>query len=272
MRVFAATVVVGLIALAGFGGRLSSQSPPKVDFSRDVRPLLNTRCVGCHGPSQQQAGYRLDRRSGALGGVVRRNIVPGSGETSRHYRRVSGTLFGQQMPPTGALEPDEIAILKRWIDEGAEWPDPLANEEELPAKSAAASELNELIRTLDAPTVLAALSENAAIVNGHGRGGSTPVMHAALYGSADLLTKMLDAGGDPNLRNHAGASALMWALDDIENVRVLLDRGADVNAFSSLGRAPLQLAAAQNESAPVVKLLLACRPMTTPTAEVCSSS
>ena len=41
-----------------------------------------------------------------------------------------GSEFGPQMPPTGALAPEEIAVLKRWIDEGAQWPDALANEAE----------------------------------------------------------------------------------------------------------------------------------------------
>src|SRR6266480_2086574 len=99
---------------------LFSQTEARIDFARDVQPLLKERCIGCHGPSQQMNGYRLDRRSTALGGVVRANIVPGSSESSRLYRRLIGSQFGIQMPPTGALAPDEIDILKRWIDGGAD--------------------------------------------------------------------------------------------------------------------------------------------------------
>ena len=94
---------LALMVAVGFDGRLFSQAPAKVDFARDVQPLLKERCVGCHGPSQQMSGYRLDRRSTALGGVVRANIVPGSSESSRLYRRLTSAQFGPQMPPTGIL-------------------------------------------------------------------------------------------------------------------------------------------------------------------------
>src|SRR6478736_3262621 len=115
-------IVTGVLMLMAFDRPISSQAPQRVDFERDVRPVLAERCVGCHGPTQQMAGYRLDRRSAALGGVIRSNIVPGSSESSRMYRRITGSQFGPQMPPTGPLAQDQIDILKQWIDEGAVWP------------------------------------------------------------------------------------------------------------------------------------------------------
>jgi Planctomycete cytochrome C. len=45
-----------------------AQAPAKVDFRRDVQPLLRANCVGCHGPTQQMNGFRLDRRSAAMRG------------------------------------------------------------------------------------------------------------------------------------------------------------------------------------------------------------
>ena len=69
-----------------------------------------------------------------------------------------------------------------------------------------------------------------------GPGGSTPLMYAVLYGDADAVRLPLDNGADPNLRNEAGASALMWAVDNLEKTRVLLQRGADVNARSPRSR------------------------------------
>src|SRR5205814_4916658 len=85
---------------------------------------------------------------------------------------------------------------------------------------------------------------------------STPLMYAALYGDTRALGEMLEAGADSNLRNHRGATALMWALENIDTVRRLLDAGADVNATSDFDRTPLTLAAAQAGSDGVVKLLL----------------
>ena len=249
-------MAVALTLVAGVDGRLFGQAEVKVDFARDVQPLLKERCVGCHGPSQQMSGYRLDRRSTALGGVLRANIVPGSSESSRLYRKLIGSQFGPQMPPTGVLAPDEIDILKRWIDGGADWPEALANEADLPAQDPAATRLTELIRVSDRQAVLEHLKRKPSAVNGRGPGGSTPLMYAAIYGDADLVAEMLRAGADPNLRNHAGASALMWALDDVEKVRVLLKGGADVKVTSGFGRTPLTVASAQAGSAPVVELLL----------------
>ena len=98
-------MVMALTVAAGFDSRLFGQPQTKIDFARDVQPLLAVRCVGCHGPTQQMNGYRLDRRSSALGGLLRANIVPGNSDASRLYRRLIGSQFGVQMPPTGALTP-----------------------------------------------------------------------------------------------------------------------------------------------------------------------
>jgi ankyrin repeat protein len=258
-RAASATFVAIAVALTigGVTGSAQRPAPERVDFARDIQPLLRERCLGCHGPSQQMAGYRLDRRSGALGGVLRSNIVRGSSDSSRLYRRVLDSQFGTRMPPTGALSPGEIDVLKRWIDEGADWPDLLANEAERPAENPAAVQLSESIRQFNRPAIQAQLqAATPALVNGRGPGGATPLMYAALYGDWALVTELLKAGADPNIRNDVGATALMWGLDDLDKVRALVDRGADVNARSDYGRTPLILAAGRAGAAPVVALLL----------------
>jgi hypothetical protein len=63
---------------------LSAQAGDKVDFEKDVQPLLRQNCAGCHGPKKQKAGMRLDRRSSALKKFARR-VVPGSSENSMVY-------------------------------------------------------------------------------------------------------------------------------------------------------------------------------------------
>ena len=102
--------------IAAFAGLLSAQAPAKVDFATDVLPLFRQNCVGCHGPSQQQAGLRLDRKSSVMKSFSRR-VVPGSSENSFVYHRLTGTEFGAQMPPTGALRAEQIAVVKAWIDQ-----------------------------------------------------------------------------------------------------------------------------------------------------------
>ncbi|MBL8293708.1 MAG: c-type cytochrome, partial [Bryobacterales bacterium] len=95
------------------------------DFVRDVQPVFQKKCSGCHGASMQSSGLRLDNRDAALkGGYSGPVIVPGQSAGSRLYRLVAGLDSKLRMPPAGpALSPGEVAALKEWIDEGAVWPD-----------------------------------------------------------------------------------------------------------------------------------------------------
>ncbi len=96
-----------------------------MDFERDIRPLLHARCIECHGANKQKSGLRLDHKvaalKGGVGGIV---IVPGNSAASELIRRVSSNDKTEMMPPAGnRLTPREIALLKTWIDAGANWPD-----------------------------------------------------------------------------------------------------------------------------------------------------
>ena len=96
-----------------------------VDFARDVRPLLASRCVECHGVEKQEGGLRLDARGPALkGGDSGAVIEPGKAAESRLIHLVAGGEPETPMPPEGErLAPDQIALLRVWIDQGAAWPD-----------------------------------------------------------------------------------------------------------------------------------------------------
>jgi hypothetical protein len=121
----AAVAILGamLPALAPRDGGDGGPSP--VDFNRDVRPILAETCLICHGPDAEfrEADLRLDVKASVLadrGGYAA--VVPGDAEKSELYLRISDARDG--MPPKDApkhLTPDEIALLKRWIDEGAVW-------------------------------------------------------------------------------------------------------------------------------------------------------
>ncbi len=92
----------------------------KVDFVREVQPIFQAHCYGCHGPNKQMAGLRLDSKKIALAKV----IVAGKSKESALYQRVAGVGDQARMPMNGeALEPDQIALIRRWIDQGAEWPE-----------------------------------------------------------------------------------------------------------------------------------------------------
>lgn len=123
-----------------------SQATGKVDFERDVEPIFRQNCIGCHGPKIQNGGMRVDRRSSVLKADAHR-VAPQSIEYSFLYQRLIGPDFGPRMPPAGQLPPEQVRIVKAWIEQGAEWPDTLANEAELPPLNPKAVSLVEALRT-----------------------------------------------------------------------------------------------------------------------------
>ena len=83
----------------------------KVDYVKDVKPLLEKNCYECHGDEKQQAGLRLDLRQNALrGGDYGPVIVPGKSAESKLIRKLVDGDGGDQMPPDGELSPEEIGI------------------------------------------------------------------------------------------------------------------------------------------------------------------
>lgn len=106
-----------------------AQSEEKVDFKTEIRPIFSNYCYECHGPDEEnrEADLRLDRRESAfadLGGYP--NISPGNPDDSELYLRVDSDFAEDRMPPYEAgieLTADEIALIRLWILEGAEWED-----------------------------------------------------------------------------------------------------------------------------------------------------
>jgi hypothetical protein len=122
--------LVALLAPAAWfsPARAEEALPTVVEFNRDVRPILSDACFACHGPDQKKrkAGLRLYTQEGAFatlrGGA--KPFVPGSPARSEVYRRISSTDAKERMPPARAarkLTPREVALIKRWIEQGARW-------------------------------------------------------------------------------------------------------------------------------------------------------
>lgn len=83
----------------------------------DVRPIFEKSCYACHGSKLQSANLRLDRKPEKV-------IVPGDAANSSLYQRITGAGDQPRMPMGGKpLDPQQIAIIKSWIDRGAEWPE-----------------------------------------------------------------------------------------------------------------------------------------------------
>src|SRR6266404_9070420 len=95
-----------------------------IDYTRDVKPILTKNCITCHGAVKQRSGLRLDTAKAAFeGGNSGPVIVAGKSAASRIIHAVTGTHDAPKMPPKGPrLDASQIALLKRWIDEGARAP------------------------------------------------------------------------------------------------------------------------------------------------------
>ncbi|RUL87284.1 DUF1553 domain-containing protein [Tautonia sociabilis] len=110
--------------------------PPPVEhpvaFEEQIRPILAERCLSCHGPDRRKGGLRLDNRADALaGGDSGPVIEPGDGAKSLLVEKVAGLDPLSVMPPSGdPLTRDQVALIRSWIDQGAEW-----SEDDTPAEA-----------------------------------------------------------------------------------------------------------------------------------------
>jgi ankyrin repeat protein/mono/diheme cytochrome c family protein len=263
-RTFLAAAVIWVMWAPGFNAQtqrapaLAEQAVANVDYEQHVRPILASRCFGCHGPRQQQSGLRLDLRQNALrGGDYGVVIVPGKSAESKLIQRLTGTDAGLQMPPTGALPPDEIDVLRAWIDSGADMPGRAAEALVVERRTdPRVQAFFDAIAAHDAAAVRRALASDRTLAQSVDGSGTTALMHSAYCGSVELMEALLEAGADVNARNRRNATALHWAISDPAKMKRLLMKGADVNAKSVDGRTALHAAAMLPMGAPVVRLLL----------------
>src|SRR5262249_3366561 len=116
----------------------AQQTPPvkrpedgeRIDFAQQIKPVLERSCVACHGGEKPRSLFRLDGRDAILKGGASgaAAVVPGHSEKSPLIDYVSGKVPDSEMPPKAARErfpgltTDEVALLRAWIDQGAEWP------------------------------------------------------------------------------------------------------------------------------------------------------
>ena len=96
-----------------------------VDFDREIRPLLQERCIECHGEKKQKGELRLDAKVHALkGGNDGPSILAGKSGKSPLFQRLTSADDDEKMPPKGdPLSPAQIALVREWIDSGAKWPE-----------------------------------------------------------------------------------------------------------------------------------------------------
>ncbi len=113
--------------LAGCPALLSVAAEERIDFNRDIRPLISNHCVACHGPDaeERKADLRLDTLEGAtadLGGYAA--LVPGKPDESELLLRILSEDDGEVMPPPKKgkrFTPEQADLIRRWIAQGGKY-------------------------------------------------------------------------------------------------------------------------------------------------------
>lgn len=96
-----------------------------VDFDLEIRPLLQERCIECHGEKKQKGELRLDAKVHAFkGGHDGPAILANKADASPLFQRITSTDEDEKMPPKGdPLTPAQISLIREWINSGAKWPE-----------------------------------------------------------------------------------------------------------------------------------------------------
>ncbi len=121
--VVALPIVLGVLVSAASGAAPDSAATP-IGFEHDIRPIFMARCFSCHGEEAQEGELRLDRRASAFradgDGPI---VIPGKSADSLLYKRLTSSDKDERMPKDGKpLTPEQIALFRTWIDQGAPWP------------------------------------------------------------------------------------------------------------------------------------------------------
>src|SRR5581483_11536860 len=127
-------------ALVLLAGSLHAQDDPgtaavdarrdRIDFVRDIQPILRDHCYSCHGPEKKRGALRLDSREWVMrGGVSGKILTPGQAKASPLYLLLVDPDADARMPQKADPLPRVLTDrVRSWIDQGAPWPDAVAGE------------------------------------------------------------------------------------------------------------------------------------------------
>ena len=200
MRLLPAVVLLG-VPLAGLaqepGGGARSL---RVDFARQVAPLLLERCIECHGPEEQKGDLRLDARAFLFptGAEDAWTVVPGKPDDSELIRRIGLPLDDEDVMPNKGqpLRPTEQDLLRRWVAEGADWP---ASGDQVVADAIAARVLPRLVFDLPPTDAAQQSAIEAAAAALRGRGAVVQRVAADTAALDVNLSLLRDKAGDAEL-------------------------------------------------------------------------
>ncbi len=201
-------------ALASARGQAVPAPAPAVDFGRDIQPILAASCLRCHGPRKTEGDLRLDTREGLhKGGDSGAVVISGDGKGSLLYQLLVATDPDKRMPRRRRpLAPAQIETMRRWIDQGAPWPEgavvqalsPAPEDRAArPAGAAAGLSFNRDVRPI--------LAENCYACHGPDRNRRQKELPLDLE---EVATGPLPSGHVAIVPGHPEASALLQRVTD----------------------------------------------------------
>jgi hypothetical protein len=99
------------------GGTLPPAATKPISYTKDVKPLFEENCFGCHAGGEHKGGYRMDTQAQIL-----KIVSKGNSAKSKLVRMTAGLVEKDEiMPPKDGLKPAEVGILRAWIDQGAKF-------------------------------------------------------------------------------------------------------------------------------------------------------
>ncbi len=136
-----------VVALLG-----TSQAETKVEFEKDIQPILERSCISCHGPKKVKGKFRLDTKEFAFKEREMPAIVPGKADESELVHRISLPAGDDDIMPSDGdpLTKEQIEVVRNWILQGAVWPDGVVLGKD--AATAAAEALPEAPKATTAET------------------------------------------------------------------------------------------------------------------------
>ena len=205
---------IAIILTVGALG-LNGWAEEKVDFAKSVQGVFEARCIDCHGSKKQKGDLRLDKKETALAEVIQ----PGNSGESELAKLISLPADHEDIMPNKGepLTKEQIEVIKKWIDEGANWPDGLVliSTKDRAAAEAAANKLPEP-EIKEAPVSDAEKAAIARLTSGEGIGEkfSAPLVMALAQNTKLIYANFRLVGKDVRDEHLA-------PLSDIQNLSEL---------------------------------------------------
>jgi mono/diheme cytochrome c family protein len=149
-------IVAGLL----WFGNCRTSAADKVDFVKDIQPILQQTCVKCHGPEKQKGKLRLDSKEATLkGGKDGPAFIAGDAEKSEMYRRITLPKGNDDIMPNEGdpLTKAQTDLIRDWINQGATWPDGVIIQVATTAPSSTPVSSVEVVEIKSSPAELAAV-------------------------------------------------------------------------------------------------------------------